>query len=416
MAGKKAGLGKAGDAAGDAVRRLVTNAPGGMMQGRYENLIKWARSNGDASLVAKLTSGQITPDELHQVNMAYFSGKAPKPMADAPARQMELDLPEDPGTGMVPYGARGPGVPVGGPSGPGVAGDLSGPGVPGGQMIPSRNQPPAVANRGMIDPSNPSRSPDAGGRRGTTTSSDALYDSSGRSLPEDPGRPGWPAGTASWAAPGRAPDPYGQWDYEFGIPRIGDGVLRGDATSRPSGRQYRGSGAGGRPINAPPRGRGALAAAAATGLGGIGVYSMMDGEPDQSLGSGDMTDTSGTEALAEESRPIPATVEGPPDYSFQARELINKLNAMRRKAGGEVPEAKAIMSEINRLLDLSNKQRNAPSYKPAMPTDYHGEAQLLIQKLNAMNQEIGGMSPETPRIMAEVRRLQALGDQQRNAR
>ena len=415
MAGKKKGLGQISDAAGDSVRRLVTGAPGGMMQGRYENLIKWAQSNGDGALVAKLTSGQITPDELHQVNMAYFSGKAPKPMADAPARQMELDLPEDPGTGMVPYGARGPGVPVGGPSGPGVAGDLSGPGVRGGQMIPSRNQPPAVANRGMIDPSNPSRSPGAGGRRGTTTSSDALYDAHGRSLPEDPGSPGWPAGTGSWAATGRAPDELGQWHYEFGIPRIGDGVLRGDTTSPARGRQYRGSGAGGRPVNAP-RGRSALTAAAGAGLGGIGVYSMMDGEPDALRASGDLTDTSGTEALAEESRPVPATVEGPPDYSFQARELINKLNAMRRKAGGEVPEAKAMMAEINRLLDLSNKQKNAPGYEPPTPTDYHGEAQRLIQKLNAMNQEIGGMSPETPKIMAEVRRLQALGDQQRNAR
>jgi hypothetical protein len=131
---------------------------------------------------------------------------------------------------------------------------------------------------------------------------------------------------------------------------------------------------------------------------------------------GDMTDTSGTEALAEESRPVPATVDGPPDYSFQARELINQLNAMRRQAGGEVPEAPAMMAEINRLLDLSNKQKNAPGYEPPMPTDYHGEAQRLIQKLNAMNQEVGGMSPETPRIMAEVRRLQALGDEQRNAR
>jgi hypothetical protein len=143
---------------------------------------------------------------------------------------------------------------------------------------------------------------------------------------------------------------------------------------------------------------------------------MMDGEPEDIQALGDMTDTSGTEALAEESRPVPATVEGPPDYSYQARELINQLNAMRRQAGGEVPEARAMMAEINRLLDLSNKQKNAPGYEPPMPTDYHGEAQRLLQMLNARRMEVGGEVPETQEIMAEVRRLQALGDEQRNAR
>lgn len=392
MGGRKKALGQVSDVAGDSVRRLVTNAPGGMMQGRYEKLIKWAQSNGDTALVAKLTSGQITPDELHQVNMAYFSGKAAKPMADAPARQMELDLPEDPGTGMVPYGVRGEGVPVGGPSGPGVAGDLSGPGVRGGQMIPSRNQPPALSETGLSNP---------GDDWGDYRHIDRLAASGLERGPSNPSR-----------SPREMPRGL---STDVDLPRLGDGVLRGDATSPPRGRQYRGSGAEGRPINAP-RGRGALTAAAGAGLGGIGIYSMMDGEPDELQASGDMTDTSGTEALAEESRPVPATVDGPPDYSFQARELMNQLNAMRRQAGGEVPEAKAMMAEINRLLDLSNKQKNAPGYEPPMPTDYRGEAQRLLQTLNARRMEVGGEVPETQQVMAEVRRLQALGDQQRNAR
>jgi hypothetical protein len=374
------------DLAGDGVRRLVGSAKGGMASSRFEKIIQWAKSTGNEELAAKLSSGQITADELHQANSAYFESSRPRPMADEPARQMELDLPEDPGRGMVPYGTRGPGVAVGGPSGPGVTGGLSGPGTRQGQMINdprmsdpdyidpefrvTPNQPPAVVKRGMIDPRNPSRAPDEM-PRGLTTDVD--------------------------------------------LPRLGDGVLRGDTTSRSRGRQYRGSGAEGRPINAP-RGRGALTAAGATAIGGGIAWNMWPREDGERPAMGDMTDTSGTEALAEESRPVPATVDGPPDYSFQARELINQLNAMRRQAGGEVPEAPAMMAEINRLLDLSNKQKNAPGYEPPMPTDYHGEAQRLIQKLNAMNQEVGGMSPETPRIMAEVRRLQALGDEQRNAR
>jgi hypothetical protein len=158
------------------------------------------------------------------------------------------------------------------------------------------------------------------------------------------------------------------------------------------------------------------------GAGGLAVLGAANMAPDMMFGPDD------TAGLAEESRPIPSVEatpdeepampepDMPPDYSFQARELMGELNAMRRQAGGEVPEAPQIMAEINRLLGMSNQQKNAPDYQPAMPTDYHGEAQRLLQKLNEMNGEMGGMSPETPKIMDEVRRLQALGDQMRNAR
>lgn len=135
-----------------------------------------------------------------------------------------------------------------------------------------------------------------------------------------------------------------------------------------------------------------------------------------------LTSTSGTEDLVEESRPAPR-VEATPsetpafeeDYSYQARQLIAKLNAMRKRAGGEVPEAKEIMAEVNRLLDLSNKKRNAPDYKPAMPTDYHGEAQMLIRDLNARRRKAGGEVPDAQQVMEKVRRLQGMGDRMRNA-
>jgi hypothetical protein len=402
----KAGVLSSGE---DLIRRLIPGHPGGMASSRYDNIVKWAQGSGNEALAKKLASGQITPDELHAANVAYFEASRRKPMADVPARQMELPMDDGPPPndlrplfgdqtdweetgdiaarilnegqrGMVPYGTKGPGVAVGGPSGPGVAGDLSGPGTRGGQMIPSRNQPPAVTGSREM------------------------------SVPYEPDVNQMGISEGSWT--GEMPS---ELSTSVRLPRVGDGVLRGDATSLPGGRRYRGSGAGGRPINAPPRGRGALTAAGVAGLGGIGVYSMMDGDPDESEGASGVTDTSGTADLAAESAP-PPVVDGPPDYSFQARELMDKLNAMRRKAGVEVPEAKAMMAEINRLLDLSNKQRNAPGYEPPMPTDYHGEAQRLIQKLNARRMEVGGEVPETNQVMAEVRRLQALGDQQRNAR
>ena len=163
---------------------------------------------------------------------------------------------------------------------------------------------------------------------------------------------------------------------------------------------------------------------AGAGAGGLAVFGAANMAPDMTFGPDD------TAGLAEESRPVPSVEaiadeapampeeapDMPEDYSFQARELRNKLNAMRRQAGGEIPEAPQMMAEINRLLGMSNQRRNAPGYQPAMPTDHHGQAQMLLQKLNAMRMEAGGEVPEAQQIMAEVRRHQAMGDQMRNAR
>ena len=184
-------------------------------------------------------------------------------------------------------------------------------------------------------------------------------------------------------------------------------------------------------------GLGELGAAAATVGIGAGLSSMYPSG--ETPAPGDMTDTSGTEDLAAESSPPPslepdmppeeqefadrfkrqylareAKRNAPADYSFQARELMGKLNAMRKAAGGEVSEAQQMMAEIDRLLEMSNQQKSAPSYKPPMPTDYHAEAQRLLQDLNARRMEAGGEVADTQKVMAEVRRLQAMGDQMRN--
>lgn len=60
---------------------------------------------------------------------------------------------------------------------------------------------------------------------------------------------------------------------------------------------------------------------------------------------------------------VPTTAD---QYSAQAHAIIADLNARRRRAGGEVPEAPAMMAEINRLLELGNRARNAPQ-KPSPP-------------------------------------------------
>ena len=309
--------------------------------------------------------------------------------------------------------------------------------------------------------------------RGTTTSPSALYDASGRSLPE--GVPGWPAGTGAFAAPG-VPLDVSDDVVRAAMPDF-SGVTRGPAMMPPdlshasplhlemqaAKRRFdnmrynrtpnlrnqdpqltRIAGDDIRTTNAARQNQMASDEAfslgarqlAAAGGGGLAVFGGANLAPDLGSSTADLAEESrpvpSVEATPDEApampppqarpapppqaMPAPSAAAGPPDYSFQARELMNKLNSMRRQAGGEVPEAPQMMAEINRLLGMSNQRRNAPDYQPAMPTDHHGQAQMLLQKLNAMRMEAGGEVPEAQQIMAEVRRHQAMGDQMRNAR
>jgi len=118
--------------------------------------------------------------------------------------------------------------------------------------------------------------------------------------------------------------------------------------------------------------------------------------------------------------PKPATPAAGPREQAQA--LIAKLNKMRMDAGGEVPEAPQMMAQINQLLAQANQQVNARTPQQAQsvanqnPSDPHAQAAALIAQLNEMRRQAGREVPQAPQIMAEVRRLQALGDQQRNAK
>lgn len=99
--------------------------------------------------------------------------------------------------------------------------------------------------------------------------------------------------------------------------------------------------------------------------------------------------------------------------SDKAKAILDDLNARRRKAGGEVPEAPQMIAEANRLLAEGNEQRNAPGYKPAPMSNPREQAQALLQKLNADRMAAGGEVPHSQKVLAEVRRLQALADSQR---
>jgi len=127
-----------------------------------------------------------------------------------------------------------------------------------------------------------------------------------------------------------------------------------------------------------------------------------------------------TADLAAESAPPPRVpvASGELTPREQAHELIARLNLMRRNAGGEVPEAPAMQREINRLLDMSNQTMAAAARgEVAMAgNDPHAQATRLLAQLNQMRRDAGGEVPEARQIMAEVSRLQQMGDAQRNAR
>lgn len=185
----------------------------------------------------------------------------------------------------------------------------------------------------------------------------------------------------------------------------------------------------------PPRPRsnnGRKLAAAAAAATGAGIIATMPGDRTaQAPATADEPAfTSGGEAdLVEEARPAPkvaATEEtpqptvkqGPQDYSMQARALINRLNDMRRAAGGEVPEAKAIMAEVNRLIAMGNAQRREPTFVPGDDaSSKYKQAQGLINQVNALYRQ--GRTPNSPDVQAlmrQVRQLQSEGDAMRNRR
>lgn len=314
----------------------------------------------------------------------------------------------------------------------------------------------------------------AGGRRADPEAMRYL-DELGRdeyaSLPRDiQGRPvptgsdGWPAGTDAWAAPRTLdtldvpPAPPSAPDMSLDSPLFRDmykadqaydnlkkgrtANLRnsGGDLARIAGENIRRADEAARQAQKTSKLQddlqkigvaGGLAAAA----GGIGLMATPDTAPKAAAKAPPakqpeaVLDSSGDTAdLVEETRPAPKVpvqddvqpkvAKAPTDYSAQARELINRLNDMRRQAGGEVPQAKEMMAEIDRLLALGNEQRREPDFQPGDDASAKfKQAQAILDQLNAMYRE--GLSPQSQQaqqMMAQVRKLQAEGDAMRNSR
>lgn len=349
---------------------------------------RWIVSQGDRVTSPKgmRSLRKVDPESARQVEAWRAGDEEYIPVGemaaklDAPtasARQLELPMrsPEDEIRALIPATRSGSGVPVGspygGPSTDMIPASLRGLPAPGG-MVPSQ--------------------------RAMTPAQGAIAEQFDRALSTDvdlPGLPGPRPRYRVWQDPPRRLE----GEVDNGLPRI-------------------------RVIDAEPPRRGfnwKPAAAAAAAGGGLYVATQRDDDEPA------LTSTAGTADLKAETSPPPAVateeeapvnepaapVMGPRE---RAHAMIKQLNDMRRAAGGEVPQAKAMMAEINRLLAESNQQRNAPGFDPQPRTDPHNQALRLTQELNDMRRRAGGEVPQAQAMMREIARLNALGDQMVNNR
>lgn len=317
------------------------------------------------ALAARIEAGD--PDGVLEAYRWVVANEGFEGTAKATRRpKVELSMPPK-STDMIPYGVKGPGVPVGPARSTPQASPLP---QRGALSVPQKTAPEVIATEfdKAIGAYRPTGLPEGLNPRASTGMI--------------------PYGVRGPAVPVRAADnPLKPQSTPGSLAsKVGDAIRR-------------------------------YAPAAVAGIGGGLAIDRLVREPATEADA--ITSPSTNEDLVEETRPAPKVVtapvdEGPPDYSMQAKQLIDQLNAMRRRAGGEVPEAKAMMQEIQRLLDLSNKQRNDASYKPRLESGDPGEQAIkLMQDLNARRRQAGGEVPDAQRVLQEITRLQRLSDERK---
>lgn len=400
----------------------------------------WLKRAADAGVI----NPAMSPDEVYRAvaNMA----------SPTPARQMRLPMgdPGDEIRALIPYGVSGPGIPMA-RSAPGVPVEMA------GELIPA-------PLRGLPAPQQ--------ARLGTSAAVPSGASQGVMGLPAPPQRRLTynPVETAARAMDGGVPAApnmdlgsplWGQMDKGA---RAYDNLAKGrTANLRNQNPDFvriaqqninSANQAAARARQVAPGMSDAAkygTTAAATGALGLGAYALLpDGSPAPQASApappASPPPPASTADLAEESRPAPkvaatdkdgvpldegkftemfkrqytareekrqaAGAGGYASPSDKAKAILKDLNERRRKAGGEVPEAPQMVAEANRLLAESNKQRNAPGYKPGPMSNPREQAQALLQKLNADRMEAGGEVPHSQKVLAEVRRLQAMADQQ----
>ena len=103
--------------------------------------------------------------------------------------------------------------------------------------------------------------------------------------------------------------------------------------------------------------------------------------------------------------------------AMQARQMLADLNARRRAAGGEVPDAAEVTAKADAMLAQANAIRNESTYRPLPQQGVRGQkagsrqqAIAMIQALNADRQRAGGEVPDAPQREAAIRQLLAQAD------
>jgi hypothetical protein len=182
--------------------------------------------------------------------------------------------------------------------------------------------------------------------------------------------------------------------------------------------------------------------AVAGGLGaGLGLGTLLPEDAFDSAGGATTAD------LAAETRPAPsvtadepepAVVQGPPDYSAQARSLIARANDIQRAEGRQTPESMALTREADRLYEMAAEGRRSGTQPAIMPveqqnaqtssiqrnarqemqanqgTDYRSQARRLMAELNMRSSQGNIPQAEYSRMKAEIDRLFSMADQQTN--
>jgi hypothetical protein len=185
------------------------------------------------------------------------------------------------------------------------------------------------------------------------------------------------------------------------------------------------------------------AGSVAGGLGlGLGLGTMLPEDAFDSEGGSTTAD------LVEESRPSPkvmvedtepSVVQGPPDYSAQARTLIARANDIQRAEGRQTPESMELIQEADRLYQMAAEGRRAGTQPAIMPDaqqnaetssiqrnareqiaqnqdgGYRNQARRMMAELNMLSSQGNISRAEYAQMKAEIDRLFAMADQQDNA-
>lgn len=103
--------------------------------------------------------------------------------------------------------------------------------------------------------------------------------------------------------------------------------------------------------------------------------------------------------------PQPTVLQGPPDYSAQARQLIARANEIQRQAGRQTPESIALIKQADALYAKAAEGRTAGTQPAIMPVEQQNAQTSAIQR--DANQQVqanqgGDYRSQARRMMAEL--------------